>query len=55
VLGPTYPWLVVAVIYLAVFVAWLVQKDYVVSRSLVDVATLNKEKQEKEKEFGLLK
>jgi len=55
VLGPTYPWLVVALIYLAVFVAWLVQRDYVVSRSLVDVATLNKEKQEKEKEFGLLK
>ncbi len=53
ILGPSYPWLVVAAIYFAIFVAWAIQKDYVVSRSLVDVDTLKKEKQEKEREFGL--
>ncbi len=55
VYGPTstIPWIVLAVIYLVIFLFWLPQKDYVVSRSLVDVDTLNQEKHEKEIEFGL--
>ena len=51
--GNTVPWVVIAVIFFAIFLAWLPQKEYVVGQSLVDVDTLNKEKREKEAEFGL--
>lgn len=52
--GSTIPWIVVSVIYLAIFIVWMLQKEYTVSRSLVDVYTLNQEKREKEREFGLM-
>ncbi|AKA48592.1 hypothetical protein IX51_05195 [uncultured archaeon] len=49
-----YPWVVMAAIFFVIFLFWLPQKDYTVSQSLVDVKTLEKEKREKEIEFGLV-
>ncbi len=49
----SYGWIAMAVIFLAIFLLWLPQKEYTVGRSLVDVETLEKEKREKEAEFGL--
>lgn len=48
-----YPWVVMAGIFFVIFLFWLPQKDYTVSKSMVDVATLEKEKKEKEIEFGI--
>lgn len=51
--GSTIPWVVIAVIYFVIFIIWMFQKEYTVSKSMVDVDILNAEKLEKKKEFGL--
>ena len=51
--GSTIPWIVIAAIYFVIFITWMFQKEYTVGKSMVDVDTLNAEKLEKKKEFGL--
>ena len=51
--GSTVPWIVITVIYFVIFIIWMFQREYTVSRSLVNLETLNAEKMEKKKEFGL--
>jgi MFS family permease len=46
-------WIIIAVIFIAIFLIWVPQKEYKVNRSLVDRKTLNEEKEQKLKEFGL--
>ncbi len=56
-LAPLYglpaAWGVITFIVLIIFVVWIFQKEYTVGHSLVDVDTLRKEKELREKEFGL--
>lgn len=49
----TMGWSIIAVIFIAIFLLWLPQKEYRVNRSLVDRNTLIEEKEQKLKEFGM--
>ena len=46
-------WIIIAVIFIAIFLVWVPQKEYRVDRSLVDSETLKHEKEQKIREFGL--
>ena len=46
-------WIIIAVIFIAIFLVWAPQKEYRVDRSLVDSETLKLEKEQKIREFGL--
>ncbi|MGC8644988.1 MAG: MFS transporter [Thermoplasmata archaeon] len=49
----TIAWVVVAAVFTAIFIAWMPQREYRITRSLVDVETLNKEKRERRMELGI--
>ncbi|MEM0135504.1 MAG: MFS transporter [Thermoplasmatales archaeon] len=51
--GMAVAWGVIAAIFLVVFLAWLPQKEYKITNSLVDIHTLNMEKAEKRMELGI--
>lgn len=52
--GETVAWTVIAGIFLLVFILWIPQKEYRITRSLVDSETLEREKEEKKMELGIL-
>lgn len=52
-LGVVAAWSIVALIFIAIFIVWLPQKEYRITRSLVDVETLRFEKKERRMELGI--
>jgi len=52
-IGITLAWSVVAAVFIAIFIAWLPQRDYMITRSLVDLDTLKREKRERRMELGI--
>ena len=53
--GVAVAWGVIAAIYLVIFLIWVPQKEYRITNSLVDINTLNKEKEEKRMELGIVR
>jgi len=52
--GATVAWATIAGIFLLVFMLWMPQREYRITRSMVDVETLEKEKEEKRMELGIV-
>ena len=51
--GISIAWGAVAAIFVAIFLAWMPQREYVITRSLVDLDTLEREKMERSMELGI--
>ncbi|MEM0127516.1 MAG: MFS transporter [Thermoplasmatales archaeon] len=52
-LGVTIAWSIVALIFAAIFIAWIPQKEYRLMKSLVDPDVLRIEKRERKMELGI--